>query len=277
MVDIFYRNNLGQEIHFNSHPYYLNRATDLFSHKWDYINSEYASKIDDFKMTFVEKSFDIGVVAKSYREYNTALTEINNVFDSDVRSLTPGRLYCGNDYLNCYIVACNLNTFDTRVNKVVKPYKLLAENGEWIREDNYSTIRRLISSDEGIDFEYDFEYDYAYSDDVDYVNNTSVAGADFIMTIYGATTLPEVTIGDNVYAVKTEISESMRIVINSIERTVTQYDAYNRPTNVFNLRDREHDIFAKIPVGKHKINRNGTFHVVLTVYNYRSEPEWWKE
>jgi hypothetical protein len=277
MADIYYRNNEGKEIHFDSHPYYLNRETDLFSHRWDYINSEYVDKIEAFNMRFVEKGFDIGVIGKTAREYDNALKTVNNVFDYDIRNMVPGRLYCGKDYLNCYIIACEQSSYDTRVNKVVKPYKLVAEKGEWIRETYFSTIKRLSGSDIGLDFEYDFSYDFAYSDDVDTVINESVAEADFVMTIYGDALQPEVTIGGNVYAINGAISGQERIVINSTDKTISRISSTGGTYNYFDHRNPEHDIFAKIPSGKHKINTNDDFPVTITLFNYRSEPEWWKE
>lgn len=277
MADIFYRNNEGREIHFNSHPYYLNRTTDLFSHRWDYINSEYVDKIEAFNMRFVEKGFNIGVLGKNDREYASALNTINNVFDYDIRHMLPGRLYCGKDYLNCYIIACEQDTYDTRANKVIKPYKLIAESGEWIRESYFTTIKRTQGSDVGLDYPYDYEFDYAYSDDINTIINESVADADFIMTIYGYTYYPEVTINDNVYQIRTLIDPKERVDINSIEKTVIKTTYQGDKLNYFGFRNPEYDIFAKIPSGKHKINLNGEFPVAITLFNYRSEPEWWKE
>ena len=108
--------------------------------------------------------------------------------------------------------------------------------------------------------------------------NESVADADFIMSIYGINDYPEVTIAVNVYAMRTVIWDAQsRFVINSIDKTVEEITARGDRYNYFNYRNPEYDIFAKIPSGKHKINLNGNFPVTITLFNYRSEPEWWKE
>ena len=275
MADIYYINSEGKRIDFDNKTYYLNRATSLFAHKWEYVNSEYLDKIDTFNKKFVEKEFNIGILAASNRDYDKALRPINDAFDIDVRKVTPGRLYCGEDYLNCYIIECNQQVYDTRANVVVKPYRLVAENGDWINEKYFATIKS--QSDNGLDFMFDYPYDFAFSEDANYINNSTVAGADFIMKMYGAVSLPSVEIAGVEYSASVEVVSGGYLEINSIDKTVYNVDSYGNKTNVFDKRNRFADVFAQIPPGKWYMNRNDSFDVAIQLFMYKSEPDWWKE
>lgn len=278
MAEIYYKNANGRKIEFGRAPYYLQRATDLMSHKWEYTNSEYVSKIESFSMEFVEKEFTLAVLAVDDKDYAKALKDLHDVFDSDVKNLTCGRLYVGLDYLNCYIIECNQSSYDRRANVVFKPFKLIAESGQWIREKEYVstdiTAEGEGEEELGLDYPHDYPFDYKHSKS-DTVYNESVGGMDFKMVIYGACEYPEVTIGTNVYFVETTLEASERLEIDSINKTVRKYDSLGNFESVFHLRDRDHYIFNQIPTGISSIQRNDSYDVHLTVYEYRSEPEWW--
>jgi len=277
MADIYYKGHTGREIQFNNGVYNLNRATDLFSYEWGYSSSQYADRIESFNLAYVKRKFEIGIMAVSDEDYDAALREINDVFDFDVRTTQHGRLYCNDRYLNCYIYKNGQGTYDRRKNVVVRPYTLIAENGQWIREKTYATIPSGQEElDRGIDYPHDYPHDYAWDSTFDKVVNDSVEEADFKLTIYGPAVLPDVTVGDNHYAMGMTIYSGDRIVIDSIKKTVT-LNSNGIETNVFNSRVRGFDIFKKIPIGESALDRNGQFDVTLVVYDYRSEPEWWKD
>lgn len=280
MADIYYKNNRGEEIQFDNGVYYLNRATDLFSYEWSYSTSEYADKIDSFNLKFAKRQFEIGILAQTDEAYAEALSNINSVFDYDVRSRQAGRLYCNDRYLNCYIIKNGQSVYDTRVNKVLRQYTLIAEDGNWIREKTYATIPSGQSElDRGVDYPHDYPYDYAWDSTFDKVVNDSVEEADFRLTIYGPATVPEVFVGEQMYGIGNNIGNDERIVIDSIDKTVKKIDSDGVSTNWFHYRMRgqlEDNIFKKIPIGESDLDRNGQFDVTLVVYDYRSEPEWWK-
>lgn len=278
MAEIYYRNSVGNKIELNKAPYYFQRSTSLMSHKWEYTNSEYVNKIEDFNMNFSDKQFTIGVLTADDKEYRNALKRLNDVFEYDVKHLTCGRLYVGEDYLNCYIIEGNQNTYDTRANVVLKPFKLIAENGQWIREKEYVstdiTAEGEGEEELGLDYPHDYPFDYKHSKS-DTIYNESVSGMDFKMVIYGPCEYPEVVVGGNTYFVETTLETAERLEIDSINKTVRKYDSLGNFENVFHLRDRDHYIFEQIPTGISSIERNDSYDVYLTVYEYRSEPEWW--
>lgn len=277
MAEIYYDSRLldADKIYFNRHPYYLQFDTDLFSHKWTYQNSEYADKVAKFDMRFVEKKFIIGILESDDARYKAALKKIDNVFDRNVRVLQPGRLYCGEDYLSCYIIANEKDRYDTRVNKSVHPYTLLAENGQWIRNVTYATS--AVATYDGLDYLYDYPYDYGDNRNLDYITNDTVAGADFQLTMYGPVDLPAVDIGDYHYGVDVNLASGEVLFIDSIQRVVWKRTVDNRRLNVFSLRSRDNDIFQKIQPGRQAIERNDDFELKLTMNCYRTMPEWWEE
>lgn len=142
MPRIYYQGSTGDIIEFDNKKYYLNRATNLLSYEWKYTNSEYVNRIESFDMKFVKKQMNIGILALRDTDFEDACKRINNVFDYDVRTLSPGRLYVGSQYVSCYFVASGLSSIDTsnkkRKNVILKPYTMVCEDGQWLEEINFN-------------------------------------------------------------------------------------------------------------------------------------------
>lgn len=274
MANIFYRNSKGEEIHFDNALYYLNRATDLFSYQWNYANADYADRIDKFDLRYQERKIDIAVLSTDDIVYANALDNLYKITGYDVSVVTPGRLYCGEYYLNCYFIASEQNNYDNRVNKVLIPFKIVAENGLWIKEYEYDITPGSIWN--GLDYPYDYPHDYNAADSSGYVRNPSVIEADFLMQFYGVAELPGVTINDNEYLVNIDLTANYDYVeINSIKKTVYFHEWNKDPVNIFHYRGKDNDIFKKIPNGTFFVNRNDDFRVRIVLFVYHAVPEWW--
>lgn len=95
-----------------------------------------------------------------------------------------------------------------------------------------------------------------------------------IMTIYGPCDAPKVTIGTSVYKVNTSLISGEYLEINTETRSI--YKTMNNGTkvNLFDDRDRENNIFSKVPEGNSVVARSGAFRFDVTLLIKRSEPKW---
>lgn len=281
MIKVYYQGCTGQIIDFASENYKMHKDTNLLSYKWEYSNSEYANRIESFSMNFVDKSFTVSVFGRTREEYQAAVNRLNEVFERDIKKLSPGKLYVGNNYLRCYMIESDCSRFDVHKNKVTKTYTLVAENGQWIKETEYLASRDMMVLTEGtdraieIDYPHDYPHDYYMASGVMSAVNTNIEDADFIMRIFGSCINPVVYINDYAYRVNVELYEGEYLEIDSVRKKIIKYNAKGEQTNCFNLRSRETYIFKKLSPGKIAIAKNSPFLLSLTVLEYRSEPEWW--
>ena len=100
--DIYYKNHLGNEMSLVREPYRLQTA-ELFDYSWEpYTESGY---ITDFSREIVKKSATLTISAETEQEYIDAVNKFYEVTELDILNMNPGRLYIGNQYMECYIIS----------------------------------------------------------------------------------------------------------------------------------------------------------------------------
>lgn len=251
--------------------------TDLFDYKWDYsVKGSYLPKIASFSKRFVEKTVPVVISARSKEEYYALISNLLGVLDRDISAVKPGKLYVNSSYLCCYFVANKKPKRYVNTQRTTLDLTLIAEEGQWREEQliNFGAATKQEYSEDGLDYNHDYPFDYANSLVNRTIVNNNYSPADFIMTIYGACVNPLISIGDNIYKMNTSLSTGEYMVINSEERIV--YKVMNNGTrlNLFDLRDRENDIFKKIPDGISTVMWDGAFGFDVKLLVKRSEPRW---
>ena len=81
-------------------------------------------------------------------------------------------------------------------------------------------------------------------------------------------------INNNIYQVNSTIEEAEYIEINTFDKTIFKYSNYGDKTNIFNLRNKEYNVFEPIPNGPINITANGDFKVDIICIERRGEPKW---
>lgn len=119
-----------------------------------------------------------------------------------------------------------------------------------------------------------YTYTYGQKDSVFTFINESVVDADFEMVIYGQVNKPTVVINGHVYNVNVEVPNGSQLIINSRNKSIILKDSSGRTTSVFDERNKNYDIFYKIPVGSVLVDFGTNGKVTLVVLEERGEPEW---
>jgi hypothetical protein len=282
MMELYYLSGTGGEkLDLMSSQYRAN-IQDLLQYEWDYETSDNVGRnggrITEMKRSVATKSMTISVMGSSREAYMEALNRYLRITERDIRNLTPGRLYLGENYLTCYLAASQYDTdFDPGVTFARKAVTLVSEYPFWRIEETtrYLPDDRETESAEYLDYPYDYNYDYLYDlSGARQLINDHYASSDFVMTVYGPAVNPTVYIAGHKYMVATVLYDGDYMVIDSAAKTVIRIAADGTSENLFNCREKDSEIFEKIPPGNNTVIFNQEFGFDLTLYRERSEPEW---
>lgn len=282
MMELYYLSGTGGEkLDLMSNQYRAN-IQDLLQYEWDYGTSDNVGRnggrITEMKRGVAAKSMTISVMGSSREAYTEVLNRYLRITERDIRNLTPGRLYLGENYLTCYLAASQYDTaFDPGVTFARKAVTLVSEYPFWRIEETtrYLPDDRETESAEYLDYPYDYAYDYLYDlSGARQLINDHYASSDFVMTVYGPAVNPTVYIAGHKYMVATVLYDGDYMVIDSAAKTVIRIAADGTSENLFNCREKDSEIFEKIPPGNNTVIFNQEFGFDLTLYRERSEPEW---
>lgn len=267
MIEVYYENHLGEVIDLKKAPYRLITG-NLFDYEWDNAGSSV------FERFSKKKRLQMDIFTKK-REYHRAVNHLHDVFERDVLSGIPGRLYFCESYIPCYIIMSEKSDWESDIFMTLD--LTLLTNGAWITEKtfHFKTVDALASAaaEGGNYLKYPFNYPYNYQSDVilTYLENDGVGPCDFDMVIFGPCTNPKVHISDDVYEINVDLHESEYLIITSSPKRMIKHFADGSEENVMNARNKKYGI-ERIAPGTNIINRNGSFGVDITIYKERSVP-----
>lgn len=271
--DIYYKNHLGNAISLVREPYRLQTA-ELFDYSWEpYTESGY---ITDFSKEIVKKSATLTISAGTEQEYIDAINKFYEVTELDILNMNPGRLYIGNQYMECYIISSSKTEWEYGIEQMDIDIIFATDYPNWVEETVYEfEMAEAISTDNKV---YVGRYAYRYANGL--TNKEVVIDhfyeMNFLMRIYGPIVNPLVTIGNNQYLVYIVLDSGEYIEIDSRNGTIIKRKSNGDVVNAFNNRSKEYDVFKRIDPGRKKINWSGKFKFDLVLYAERSEPKWGK-
>lgn len=269
--DFYYLSPHGEVIDFLSGGRLASPAS-ILSYDWTYIN-------EGKKLTSISaENSDKSLVVLFYSEDEGTTAQIRNeayiVFDRDIRAGTPGRLYVGDYYMECYIKgASNLLSKSGRFVKT--EYSIISCYPAWRKETLIENPPYVAEDDvEGLDYPYAYPYDYAMRrSGAKTINNPSPFASHFRMILYGPSTAPPVlSIGSHRYGLTRGIADGCTVTIDSMEKTIYMHDEARQRYNWLNARIKEESIFELIPEGIAPFVWDGSFGFDLYIVEERSEP-----
>lgn len=275
-MDIYYINGRNQKIDFTKHPCKMLAVTSLFDYSWTYGTKTYNNaRINKFSKEMVEKGFDINIRTETKNEFKTAISEILKVFDYDVQSMIPGRLYIGKSYLRCYIIGSSKSEKYVNTTHSTVTFTIVAEKDSWIEESPHKFASGTSTPDaDGLNYPYGYPYNYVSSINSDVLNNNGYGPSEFELKIYGAVSNPSIYIADHEYSVNVDMETGEYLVINSVNKEIYKVAIDGTKVNVFSDRNRESYIFEVIPEGINSVAWNGLFSFDINLLIERSEPAW---
>lgn len=211
-------------------------------------------------------------------ERKALLDELTDAFEYDIVNVTPGKIYFGEYYIECYIKECSNEVSKIRNNWTECKVGIYCPYPFWATEQMKSFYKDADMKGEEYSFlEYPHDYEYDYSkpkSGLEHWHIEHYRSSNFEMVIYGPCVNPRISIGANIYEVFDTLENSEYVLINSKKKTVTKYLANGTAENIFYRKGTDNSIFALIPAGDLLISWSGKFGFDITVYKERSVPKW---
>lgn len=277
MKQLKYVNSKGDVIDFREYSTQIYKG-NFHSYEWGYDGTE--QQLGSIVNRFTKESLKYEMVVAARGRKRTAENNLNlltEITEYDVINKTPGKLWWGEYYLNCYVISGETEPSESfygaeRSMVIFAPYPL------WIMETKKSFLKALSGDGTGngwLDYDYDYNYDYAPENGSGwqwYVDH--FAASEFEMTIYGPATNPHININGHAYQVYDDVEAGEYIEINSRDNTVVKYRANGSTANLYDMRGKEESVFAPIPGGMNIFTWSGAFGFDVTLFLERSEPKW---
>lgn len=267
-----YVNHLNQEINFGSGEYFLNES-ELRDFEWNY-NTAFNRITNINRKGVVTKPIPIIIHS---RDGVGAKNRLFEIFERDVIARTPGRFYIGDYFCEGYVLESKKENYLLNKNLLVLEVTFVTEKAYWIRP-TVSTFAKYTEAQTGdyiLDYPHDYGYDYYDTGLASvFINNEHFDGSEFRLLINGQANFPRLEIGSHVYEVEHEVKTGEVLEINSKDRTISLIQADGCKENLFNYRNKDYNIFQKVPPGVSTVFWDGKFEFELTLFEERSEPKW---
>lgn len=257
------------------------RATAGVFHKYKWEQNATEMELGDNVYGFAKESITYSItftIRGKLEERRRFLNELHDAFEHDIANATPGRIWYGEYYIECYVTAAENGVSGTWNNWSECAADIYCPYPFWSKEDKKSFYPDSAGKSEAysfLDYPHDYMYDYSRPSSgsqnwvIDHFRNSN-----FVMTVYGKCANPRITINGHIYQINDTLEATEYITIDSREKTVTKYLANGTEQNIFGKRWKEQSIFELIPFGNLLIMWNGEFGFDITVYKERSVPEY---
>ena len=272
-VNVIYKASSGASYNLKTNGKWIREAN---FHKWEYTprgtDLQFGKRISSFgkdvaiyKTTLVFHGTEISRAQQ--------IAQLHEEFESDIRTMQPGRIIWGDWYADCYIVGSS--TDPAECDWTENDINIYCANPFWIKEEERSFEKQDAPpvSQTFLDYTYDYNYDYylAAIGTQKWIRTFPFA-SEFKMYIYGPVSNPRIAINGYPYQINDTLEATEYVVIDSRANTVTKYLASGTTANIFDKRNKEESVFEPIPGGTLSLNWTGLFGFDLVIYDERSEP-----
>ncbi len=269
-MNIKYVNSMHQEVKLNAEPYKM-LVSDILDHEWE--PEEFGERILGFKKSICKKTVNVDVIKNSKESSRALSNKLVDFFEGDVRRASPGKLYIGEYYLPCYIYSAAKTRWETDVVMSCE-LGIVTDYPFWCRERLFS-FRADVGVQEGfLDYPYDYSYDYASPSNMRFLHNDHYYESDFKCIVYGPCENPRFMINEHIYEVRTLLYDNEYLAFDSRDKSLVKTDYQGNESVIFNSRNKEYDLFRKIPPGRNNVTWNLGFDFDIILFQERSEPKW---
>lgn len=278
MIEIKYVCSNGKE--YNLVGNWMRATTGYFhEYEWKPMTNDQKIGVDVYGFEKEPKTYQITLTFRGpLEERKEKMDELTNCFEYDIANVTPGRIWFGNYYIDCYIkdlsskVSLTRNSWTDMEIGIYCPYPL------WTEEESKSFYPDIFGRGETYSFlEYPFEFLYDYSKPLSGTEHWYIEhyrGSNFKMIIYGACVNPRITIAGQVYQVYDTLEPNEYIEIDSRKKTIIKKLANGTQQNIFYKKATGNSVFLEIPDGDLLVSWSGEFGFDITLFKERSVPEW---
>ncbi len=284
-VDIAYVNGRGERLELGGDDASLH----YFEHglrdwSWSWSTGAAAGKVSSFSRRGdkpAEVPFPVGIGAGNAEEGIALRNRVQEVGEHDIAAKSPGRLYVGDWYLRCWIVAGEPTDYwmDDRIAEL--DLTLLVDDPGWVLEREMRFVPETGADGlaAGADFPCDLPAELKRERLSKTVSNGALFPCDFLWRAYGPATDPYVRVAGNLYKVNVDLPAGSRLEVDSAARSVTVVSQHGERSDAYGDREKGPEgsgsyIFEKVPVGESSLSWDNSFAFDLVLYDVRTACPW---
>lgn len=275
-MEVYYINHENQVIDLGHAPFQMQIGT-LFDSSYRYDGNYF--RVSRIYKEISTLTTTVTIEAATEKEFAEAVNQFFEITETDTAAGRQGRLYIGDYYLSCNVISSNKSFWKETFRGMENSVKLLVPYPYWCREQQKSFLRgnpaAAGETDEYLFYPVAYPYRYSLPHDAGFLNNDHYAACDFRLIVYGPCTNPAVRINGHLYQVTAVLYAGDYLQIDSRDNTVVRRRADGRVENLFNQRNKDSELFEKIPTGRCAVTwSTEAFGFDIILYQERSEPEW---
>lgn len=247
-------------------------AKDFRSYEWSY--SLGAKRVTSLVRN--ARKIELTLYALSISEAD----DLRRAFEKDVISQTPGQFVADGYYQRAYIVAGDLDHIHETADTLTAKFDVILLDGYWRKPLQKSFVHTAKVQNDYLDYPYDYAHDYGVGFLPSQVETDSLEESPVIITIYGAAVNPYIDIGSNRYQVNVTVPAGGYLVIDGVNHTITLFDMYGNPQNVFDSGVRGTGagggsyVFETLKPGASSVTWPSGFGFDLEYYLIEGVPRW---
>ncbi len=277
MYDIYYIGAQNSEkLNLCQWPYMVTGG-DIFSSSYSEVEEN--DHIQNFERKVTDYTLNIEI--QSSKNLAQAVDKLMEITEKDIINVTPGRLYVGNSYLKCWLSGTNIGRWVNDLDSVSSDLTVRSDYPYWITEQEFHFFKQTQSGagSPWLEFPFEFPYEYGKVRNIQYIQNNSYTASGFRMVIYGPCIDPLIRINGHVYELKTTLYDGEYAVIDSStryskDRKIVKVKKDGTQEDIFNSRNKENDIWVKLPPGRSIVSWSGAFGFDVILFNERGTPRW---
>lgn len=227
----------------------------------------------------------ISQVSRRAREVSVTLSSSDpterdrarHLMDRDVQEGTPGDLVWDGEWrTRAYVVKSEPSRFTRRT--MVADLTIVLVDGVWRKPTTVSYLAQAATGGEWLNYPHDYPANYMATPAPQTVEGNEWAESPVALTIFGPAVNPVVTIAGNDYAYDGTVASGSRVIIDGLEKTVTEVSLTGDEVNRFSSARRGNGpgggeyCFQPIPPGTSRLQWSGAFGFDLTRWDEESEP-----
>ena len=223
----------------------------------------------------------IDISAVSEKDFKEAVDRLEDITEKDIVNVTPGRLYVGNSYMKCWIIGTDKDRWVNDLCSISNELTIKSDYPYWITEEKFEFLKAEQSEvmSPWLEFPYDYPYEYGKVRTLQYIQNSNYTSSGFKMTTYGPCINPIIRIAGHVYELQTTLYAGEYAVIDSStryskDRKIVKVKEDGTQEDIYNSRNKDSEIWRKIPPGRSIVSWNGSFGFDIILFNERGTPRW---
>lgn len=249
MRKFYYQSSGGEIVSFHENENLFASENGLLSHEWETedLNDRIASLS---KRGVKERSFDGLFLGSTSNECMEERKRVCQLFDEDIINQSPGRIYIGDNFLNCYINKVEITSVSRDMKSMKATFGIVFDDSNWHREVPYffDEEETKIVDDWVLAYPRGYPMGYSLEAYAASMQNTGKLPASMILEVYGPVSSPGIYIGGKLYAVDVNLRENERLLVNQLDRTIVKIYEDGQKQSFF--ANRRSGIFEPLPSGE---------------------------